>query len=135
MIPITIPTVRLLPGTIRFSSPGTPFNPSIAEATEMGGVMIPSASKVAAPMMAGIYAFFPYLLTRANKENIPPSPLLSACKVRIDVFKSCLQSERPENAGDSSVYKQIRNGSFTDDGLEHIERGCSNISINNSKCD
>lgn len=44
---------------------------------------MPSASSVAAPMIAGTYAFLPNLRTRANRENIPPSPLLSACKVRI----------------------------------------------------
>ena len=54
IIPITIPTVKLLPGTIVFSNPFTPPNPSIADETEMGGVIIPSAKSIAAPIIAGI---------------------------------------------------------------------------------
>ena len=49
---ITMPTVKLFPGTIIFSKPLTPPNPSIADETEMGGVIIPSANNMAAPMMA-----------------------------------------------------------------------------------
>ena len=49
-----MPTVKLFPGTIIFSNPFTPPNPSIAEETEMGGVIIPSANNMAAPMIAGI---------------------------------------------------------------------------------
>ena len=62
-------------------------SPSTAEATEIGGVMIPSASKVPAPMIAGMYNHFRYRLTNANKENMPPSPRLSACKVSIIYLK------------------------------------------------
>ena len=50
-----IPTVRKFPGLIIFSNPLTPFNPSTADATEIGGVIIPSANKVPAPIMAGRY--------------------------------------------------------------------------------
>ena len=46
--------VKLLPGTIVFSKPFTPPKPSIADATEIGGVIIPSANNIAAPIMAGI---------------------------------------------------------------------------------
>ena len=48
-----MPTVKLFPGTNIFSNPFTSFNPSIAEATEIGGVIIPSANNIAAPMIAG----------------------------------------------------------------------------------
>jgi len=53
-----IPTVKVLPGIIRFSRPLTPFNPSTADATEIGGVIIPSANKVPAPIIAGTYSHF-----------------------------------------------------------------------------
>src|SRR5678816_702144 len=68
-----------------FTSPraGICFNPSIADVTEIGGVIIPSASKAAPPSIAGMTSHFFLRLTNANKENIPPSPLLSACNVRI----------------------------------------------------
>jgi hypothetical protein len=55
----------------------------MAEVTEIGGVIIPSASNAAPPMIAGITSHFLLLRTSAYKENIPPSPLLSACSVRI----------------------------------------------------
>ena len=57
--------------------------PSIADVIEMGGVIIPSASNAAPPIMAAITSHFLLLLTRAYKENIPPSPRLSAFNVRI----------------------------------------------------
>ena len=58
------------------------LKPSIAEATEMGGVIIPSASKALPPMMAGNKSHLIFvLLTKAYKANIPPSPLLSALNV------------------------------------------------------
>ena len=52
-ITMTISTTSALPGTITFSIPCTAPNPSIAEVTEIGGVMIPSASNVPAPIIAG----------------------------------------------------------------------------------
>jgi len=55
----------------------------MAEVTEIGGVIIPSDKTAAPPIMAGITAHLPCRLTNANKENIPPSPLLSARRVRI----------------------------------------------------
>ena len=87
MIPITIPTVKLFPGTIIFSKLCTPFKPSMAEATEIGGVMMPSANNVAAPSIAGKYNQCRYRHTNAYREKIPPSPLLSACNVRIIYLK------------------------------------------------
>jgi hypothetical protein len=49
-------------------------NPSTAEATEIGGVIIPSAKSVEAPRIVGMIKYLPYLRTSANSENIPPSP-------------------------------------------------------------
>ena len=51
---------------------------SIAEVTEMGGVMIPSAKSAAPPIIAGMTNHFFLRLTNAYKANVPPSPLLSA---------------------------------------------------------
>src|SRR4029078_11776106 len=65
---------------------GICFKPSTAEVTEMGGVIIPSANNAAPPRLAGINSHLPLLLTRAYKENIPPSPRLSAFNVRITYF-------------------------------------------------
>lgn len=62
------------------------FNPSIADVTEIGGVMIPSERTAEPPIIAGITAHFPCRRTRAKRENIPPSPLLSAFKVRMTYF-------------------------------------------------
>ena len=54
-------------------------SPSMAEATEMGGVMMPSASSAAAPMMAGRYShLMRKCRNRANSARMPPSPRLSA---------------------------------------------------------
>src|SRR5437762_3043458 len=61
-------------------------NPSTAEVTEMGGVIIPSAINAAPPSMAGNTSQRFCLLTNAYKEKIPPSPLLSAFKVRMTYF-------------------------------------------------
>jgi hypothetical protein len=47
----------------------------------IAGVIIPSASSVEAPMIAGIISHFDFLLTKEYKDNIPPSPLLSAFSV------------------------------------------------------
>src|SRR4029078_11479634 len=52
--------------------------------TEMEGVINPSASKALPPIMAGYFSHPSFvLLTNAYKENIPPSPLLSALSVSI----------------------------------------------------
>lgn len=62
---------------------GICFNPSTAEVTVIGGVIIPSAIIEAPPIIAGKTSHFFCRLIKAYKENIPPSPLLSAFKVRI----------------------------------------------------
>ena len=62
-------------------------NPSIADETDMGGVIIPSANNVAPPSMAGNTSQgFLLPRTKAYKEKIPPSPLLSARSVTITYF-------------------------------------------------
>ena len=58
------------------------FKPSIADVIEIGGVIIPSASNDAPPIIAGITSHFRLLLTRAYKAKVPPSPLLSALKIK-----------------------------------------------------
>lgn len=62
---------------------GTCFKPSTAEVTEIGGVIMPSANSAAPPIMAGITSHFLRRRTRAYKEKMPPSPRLSALRVRI----------------------------------------------------
>ena len=64
-------------------SRGIFFNPSIAEVMEIGGVIIPSANNAAPPIIAGITSHRRLRLTRAYKANVPPSPLLSALKIKI----------------------------------------------------
>jgi hypothetical protein len=59
------------------------LSPSIADATDIGGVIIPSASNAQPPIIANKYTFLNLRLTRAYSENIPPSPLLSARSVII----------------------------------------------------
>ena len=62
-------------------------NPSIADETDMGGVIILSASKVAPPSIAGNTSQgFLLPRTKAYNEKIPPSPLLSARRVMITYF-------------------------------------------------
>src|SRR4030095_736310 len=60
--------------------------PSIAEVIEIGGVIIPSASNAAPPIMAAITSHLLLLRTSAYKEKMPPSPRLSAFKVSITYF-------------------------------------------------
>ena len=60
------------------------LNPSMAEETEIEGVISPSANNALPPMIAGKASHFNLdFLTRANKEKMPPSPLLSAFNTRI----------------------------------------------------
>ena len=63
-------------------------NPSMAEETDIGGVITLSASIIAPPIIAIQikYPLFRFLFIKANNENIPPSPLLSACKVKMTYF-------------------------------------------------
>ena len=68
---------------LMFVSCGILRKPSIADVTEIGGVIIPSASSAAPPIIAGNTAHLPCRRTNANKEKIPPSPLLSALRVSI----------------------------------------------------
>ena len=56
------------------------LRPSMAEVIDIGGVIMPSASKAAPPMMAGIMSHRFCRLTNAYSAKIPPSPLLSARK-------------------------------------------------------
>ena len=60
--------------------------PSMEEVMEIGGVIIPSASSAAPPSMAGRISHFFCRLTSAYNENMPPSPRLSARRVRITYF-------------------------------------------------
>ena len=60
--------------------------PSMAEETEMGGVIMPSANNAQPPIMAGTIKKGLRLRTRANKAKIPPSPLLSAFKTMLTYF-------------------------------------------------
>ena len=66
---------------------GSCRRPSMAEVTEIGGVIIPSASSAAPPIIAGATNHFRLRLTNVYKENIPPSPLLSALKVKMTYLK------------------------------------------------
>ena len=52
----------------------------------MGGVITPSARRVAAPIIAGTVSHFACLLTRAKSAKIPPSPRLSARRIKITYF-------------------------------------------------
>ena len=54
------------------------FNPSMAEVTEMGGVIRLSAIIKLPPIIAGHITHFACFRINANREKIPPSPLLSA---------------------------------------------------------
>ena len=65
---------------------GSWVSPSTADVTEMGGVIIPSASNAAPPIIAGATNHFLLLRTRVYNEKIPPSPLLSAWRVKITYF-------------------------------------------------
>ena len=63
-MPITKPIMSVLPGknsgcNLGSLRAGTLFSPSIAEVTEIGGVMIPSASNVPAPIIAGMASHLP----------------------------------------------------------------------------
>src|SRR5438309_8536608 len=51
------------------------------DATDMGGVIIPSASSADPPIIAGNTSQRLLLRTKAYRENMPPSPLLSAFSV------------------------------------------------------
>lgn len=55
--------------------------PSMADATEIGGVMMPSARSAVAPRIVGIASHLALLLTSAYREKMPPSPALSAFRV------------------------------------------------------
>lgn len=62
------------------------LSPSIADVTDIGGVIMPSASRAAPPTIAGKTVHLPCRFTNAYNENIPPSPLLSALRVNITYF-------------------------------------------------
>ena len=68
IITITIGTVGMCSNPFIFLSPST------ADATEIGGVIIPSANSADAPSIVGIIKYLPYPRTNAYKEKIPPSP-------------------------------------------------------------
>ena len=80
MIPSTTQTIccSLLANTF---NAGICRSPSMAEVMEMGGVIIPSANRAAPPIMAGSTNHFFCLRTNVYKLKMPPSPLLSACRV------------------------------------------------------
>jgi hypothetical protein len=83
--------------------------PSIAETMVIAGVMIPSESNVAPPIIANIKAHFALFLISANRAKIPPSPLLSALSVIIMYFKvACMVNaqktqERPPRMNNSEI--------------------------------
>src|SRR3546814_10435022 len=53
----------------------------MADDTEIGGVIMPSASSAQPPIIAGMTSHLALRLIRENREKIPPSPLLSAFNV------------------------------------------------------
>ena len=71
-------TIITIVPCVMLAKRGIISNPSMADVTEMGGVIIPSANNAAPPIMAGkptiVFVFLPV--------QIPPSPLLSALRVR-----------------------------------------------------
>ena len=62
------------------------LRPSIAVVTVTAGVITPSASRAAPPIMAGKMSHFPKCFTRLYREKIPPSPWLSACMATTTYF-------------------------------------------------
>ncbi|MNY65514.1 hypothetical protein D3C86_2027900 [compost metagenome] len=56
---ITIGTTGISPSDFTIDKPST------ADATDIGGVMIPSANKVVAPRIVGITSHFPCFRTKA----------------------------------------------------------------------
>jgi len=69
------------------------FRPSIAEEMEIAGVIKPSASNAEHPINVAMRGHFKgCFFTRAYKENIPPSPLLSALSVSITYLKVVMSS-------------------------------------------
>ena len=60
---------------------GMMVNPSTAEVTVIGGVIMPSAIIAAPPIIAGMTSHFRRRRTRAYKAKVPPSPRLSALKI------------------------------------------------------
>ena len=78
------------------SNPSIIRRPSTAEETDTGGVIIPSAKSADAPIIVGKIRFLPFLLINEYKENIPPSPSLSAFSVNqtylIEVWKNNVQN-------------------------------------------
>ena len=88
--------------------------PSMADVIEIGGVIMPSASKAAPPIMAAITSHFLLLLTSAYKEKIPPSPRLSAFKVSItylmvvcNVNVQMIQERLPMIKGSETVFEPM----------------------------
>ena len=55
--------IKMTMGTVAISGYKI-LNPSMADETEMGGVIIPSANKVQPPTTAGIISHFAFLLTK-----------------------------------------------------------------------
>ena len=85
-------------GTMKCSKPGaTSFNPSIAESTEIAGVMTPSPYSSAAPItpsrtssgsrspMATLPA-----ATKDSSAKMPPSPSLSARSTSVTYFSDTI---------------------------------------------
>ncbi len=81
-----------------FCRAGNLVSPSTAEVMEMGGVIMPSASKAAPPIIAGTTNHFRLRRTKAYNAKVPPSPLLSAlsmsqtylrvvCKVIVQIMQ------------------------------------------------
>lgn len=102
---ITI-TIATISNVVMPARPGICRNPSTAEVTETGGVMMPSANNDAPPIVAGNTSHFRRRLTSAYKLNIPPSPLLSAFRVSItylsvvcNVSVQIMQDKEPRMSG------------------------------------
>ncbi len=75
-------TIVIIVLVLTSPSPGIACNPSTADVTDIGGVIMPSASSVAPPTIAGNTVHLPCLRTCAKSAKVPPSPLLSAFSVR-----------------------------------------------------
>ena len=75
----------------------------MADVTEMGGVMMPSASSVPAPIMAGNSSHRPRFFTSENNEKMPPSPWLSASSVSM-MYLTVVCRVSVQNTADTPPY-------------------------------
>ena len=74
------------------------------------------------------------LLTKSIEGKNAAFPFIIGAKGEDDIFKSGLNRQRPEHAGDAAKNEVGLDRPLAHNGIHYVERRGAYVSVNNAKC-